>query len=576
MSYEEKARKNISNFYDDSPMPGGYNFNHVKTLKMIDAYYQSKYMTGDKDELGYRKFFFNIVKPACDIATKFVDLDTKDIILMPEGRDDELACWFMEKRLKQWLKEENFGVLLNEIAHDFPKYGHVVIKKSKDGWKKLNIQNLRLEPTARTLNQSPYVYEVLSMGKHEIEDMGWDTEELFSRGDEQTFLIYECYNRVGKKWKKTVYGDLYSTYTKDGINRSVETEIDYQNDKYVGALVLNESEVDALPYRELKWEEVPGRWLGYGFVEYLEENQIAVNEAENLERKGLMFTSLKLYQTRDESLGGSNVLTNTQNGDILKVESEITPIAMEERNLAAFNNTRTNWSLNIERKTFTSDITTGASLPSRTPLGVANLQASFASSYFEFKRENFGLFLKALLFEDIIPDFARKNSKAHTLIFASSEKDIEQLDELISETLVNEQSLNYAMKTGFFFSREEREAVKQLILQDLKKRKNRNIDIPANVYKNAKYYIDIEITGEGVDNGTKSQVLQLALQIVGTNPGIVQDPVSKQILTNLLALGGISSINLNIPASAQVPQQVAGSLAKPQAMQGNMATTQTI
>ena len=50
MSYEEKARENISAFYDDVPMPGGYTFNHPATLKMIDAYYQSKYLTLDRPQ----------------------------------------------------------------------------------------------------------------------------------------------------------------------------------------------------------------------------------------------------------------------------------------------------------------------------------------------------------------------------------------------------------------------------------------------------------------------------------------------------------------------------------------------
>lgn len=560
-------------------MPGGYSHYLPETLKMIDLYYNSKYKTGDKDNLGYRKFFYNIVKPTCDIATKFIDLDTKDIIVMPEGSDDELPTWFMEKKLRMWLEDNDFGCLLNEIGFNYPKYGHVVIKKGKE-LELVNIQNLRVDPAAEDLDDSPFVYELLQMTKGELMKMNWDTEELFSRGDDQTFLIYDCYEMDGDKWNRTVYGDLFSTKAQNGINRSVESEINTKND-FFGSLVLYEEEVDELPYRELKWECVPGRWLGFGFVEYLEENQVSINEAENLERKGLYFTSLKLFQTRDETVAGQNILTATQNGDILQVSSEITPIAMEERNLAAFNNTRNGWNSNTERKTFTTDITTGASLPSRTPLGVAQMQAAGASTYFELKRENFGLFIKELIMKDVIPSFVKDTRKEHVLMFAHSEKDIARLDDMIAKSLVEQATIDYAMKTGFFPSMEQRQNMEAKIKQDLSRNKNRYLKIPKDYYTNAKYHIKLNITGENVDNGAKSQVLQLALQIIGTNPQIVQNPVTKGMLFSLLSLGGISPVELGMMDEAPAPEmpmqqmEVAGSMAKPTAQKPAMMPSTT-
>jgi hypothetical protein len=554
LSYETNARTNISKFYDPVQLPGGYLFNHVDTLKLIDLYYNSKYKTGQYDVLGYRKFFYNIVKPACDIATKFIDLDTKDIILIPEGNDDELKVWFMQKKLKQWLKDTDFGSLLNEIAFDLPKYGSVVIKKGKKEWKKVNLQNLRFDTSVSSLKNSPYVYEVLSMARHEVDEMNWDTTDLYARGDDPTLLIYDCYERKGSKWKRIVYGDLYSSKKHGGINRAVESEINDKTD-YYGSTILYEETVSELPYRELHWERVPGRWLGYGFVEYLEENQIATNEAENLERKGLMFTSLKLYQTRDESIGGSNILTSTQNGQILKIDSEITPISMEERNLGAFNNTRSNWVSNTERKTFTTDITTGANLPSRTPLGVANLQASLASSYFELKRENFGLFIKKLLIDDIIPSFVKENSKEHILMFAYSEQDLDLLDELIADITVGNAENDYAERTGFFPSTQQREQAKQQIKDSLRKNKNRYLTIAKDLYRNAKYFVDVLVTGEQIDNGAKSQIIQTLLTIIGQNPMALQNPVTKSLIFNLAGLGGISPADLGLMNQQSNDQQ---------------------
>lgn len=564
---EEQARKNIASFYEDIDMPGGYKFNHVETLRMIDLYYNSKYKTGDKDALGLKKFFYNVVKPACDIATKFIDLDTKDIILNPEHANDEFRVWVMQRKLKQYLKDNGFASLLNDLAFNLPKYGRDVVKKDKTGkWCRVNIQNLRFNTSVKKLADSEFVYELLKMSRTDIKKMGWDEEqvtELFDRGYDQTFLIYECYDKTVDGWKRTIRADLYSTKRGEGINRAVESELS-ERDDYYGALILLEDTVYELPYRDdLIWEQVPGRWLGLGFVEYLEEDQIATNEAENLERKGLAVSSLQLLQTRDENVGGQNVLANAQNGDIIKVDSEITKVDLAERNLAAYNNTRNNWKASVERKTFTTDITTGANLPSRTPLGVANLQVSLATSYFDLKRENFGIFIKNLVMNDIIPDFEKDTNPEHILTFLGSDEEIERLDGIITQRYMDDAVLDYALKTGYFPSQVERERVKAEIQSDLRRNKNRYLKIGEGWYRNAKYIVDVNVTGESIDNGARNQVLQLALQILGTNPAILQNPVTKKIFFAILSMGGISPIDLGM---TEVPQVQPGMMEQMGAM----------
>ncbi len=567
---DKDYRKNIELLYDKVEMPGGWQFDHVDTLKTIDLYYNSKYKTGAFDSRGFRKFFYNIVKPACDIATKFVDLDTKDIILVPTDAEHELKVWLMQKRLKQWLKEVGFGKLMNEIAFDFPKYGHIVIKKVGRKWKKVSLQNLYLDPTTRALKDSPFIYEQNILSKDEIDSMGWngDVDELYERGKEESFLIFECYTKNGDKWTREIKADLYTTKNNGKINRSLEAKLN-QKEGYVPALTLDTRDVEELPYRELKWEEIPGRWLGFGFVEYLEDNQIATNEAENLERKGLMFTSLKLYQTRDESIGGSNILTDAENGDILKVESEITPVQMEERNLAAFNATRTRWSENTQRKTFSQDIASGDNLPSRTPLGVANLQAGMVVSYFEFKRENMGLFLKELFENDIIPDFQEDNKKEHILTFLGSDEEIDKLDKVITKSIIDNAIAEEAMKTGFFPSVDAVEDARNRLTKSLKGKNNRYLKIQEGLYKNAKYFVDVLITDEQVDIASQNGVLQFALQTIATNPAILQNKTTRTIFFGLLSNKGLSPTSLNLLSenidTTPVPQ--AGSMSSPTPIQ---------
>jgi len=560
-------------------MPGGYSFDHINTLKTIDLYYNGKFKTGAFDSRGRRKFFFNVVKPPCDVATKFIDLDTKDVILHSDRSGDELKVWLMQRKLKQWMKDEGFGKILNQIAHDYPKYGHVVVKIVGDDVKKVNLHNIRLDPTVECMEDSSFVYELHVMSPKEIDDMGWDTTELYARGEDSEYLVYECYEKSGKKWKRTIQADVFAKQ-KGGkyTNRSVEALINEEAD-YAQPLTIHTDTVKELPYRELKWENVPGRWLGLGFVEYLEDNQIATNEAENLERKGLALSALQLLQTRDDSVGGSNILTDAENGDIIKSETEITPIATEQRNLAAFNATRGRWDQNGDRKTFSFDISRGENLPSRTPLGVANISAGMVTSYFELKREQFGIFVTELIREDVIPSFQNQNSKEHILTFLGSDEELDKLDKTIIDAYVGNAIMKHANKTGFFPSRAQVLDAKIRAQEVLKKQKNRYVKVPENYYRDAKYTIDVNTTGEQFDTGAMSQSINLALQTLSGNPAIMQNKGTRTLYFKLLSMAGLSPIDLNVVSddldANPLPQ--GGSLSQPgQGQVGTLPVTNQV
>lgn len=579
MATDSYHRKLIASTYDNVEMPGGYIFNQIETLKMIERMYNSKFKTGQYDPQGFRKFFYNVVKPTCDIATKFIDLDTRDILLTPEHSNDELRVFLMQRRLKQWLKDVDFGVRLNEITQVIPKDGHFILKKSKEGWKMVPLLNIRNNPAAKGMVTDDFA-EIYSMSYGELEDMGWMTDELLARGKMEEYIVYDCFTRNGKKWKREVKADLWSKRRDGGGTiRSVESEVNNRGTDWLGSITIYEEEVSKHNYRELKWEDVAGRAMGRGYVEYLEDNQIARNETENLERKSHAFHSTPLLQTRDEEIAGKNVLLY-QPGDILKATSEITPVANEARNLPQFQETRQNWDSNTERKTFTSDITTGASLPSRTPLGVANLQASLATSFFERKREEIGLFLKRLLLDDIIPDFKHDTALEHTMVFSCADEESSYLDDAITAALVGQKIQEYSERTGWFPSSEEREYARMQVKDHLKGNKNRFLKIPDGFWKQAHYMVDINITGESADVGVKGQVLQLALQILGSNPAVTQNPATRQIFFKFLAMGGINPAEIGLtyqPAGQEgAMPPMAGSMAKPGAMTGQMPSSTPI
>ena len=60
-------------------MAEGYDFSQYGTLRTIELYHNSRFLSGNKDSLGREKPFFNICKFRVNVATRATDLDTKDV-----------------------------------------------------------------------------------------------------------------------------------------------------------------------------------------------------------------------------------------------------------------------------------------------------------------------------------------------------------------------------------------------------------------------------------------------------------------------------------------------------------------
>ena len=93
-------RNEVKDFNETSvEVVSGYNHNQAEVLKRIELYYSSKFETGSKDSEGFRKFFYNVVHFPCQVATKNIDLDTKDFRLIPESAEAQIPTLILQKEL---------------------------------------------------------------------------------------------------------------------------------------------------------------------------------------------------------------------------------------------------------------------------------------------------------------------------------------------------------------------------------------------------------------------------------------------------------------------------------------------
>lgn len=554
MIHEDKVRENIRLYHSPVEMPGGYNFHTVNTLKRIALYYNSRFESGNTDEMGNIKYFYNIVKPACDIASKMIDIDTKDVLLIPEQNDDYRISWLMQKDLKQYFKETEFGRFLNSVSYNLPIWGHTFIKRLKQGdWTKVNIMNMRFDPSSQSQETDTFMYEVHTMTKRAIKNMPWDEEakeELFARNkEEQRFLVYECYDindeEGGKMWKRTFRADLFKSKGTNG--ETIDTAESLMNEEldYMPSVLLHEDEMDELPYRELRFEEVDGRRLGMGFVEYLFDNQMKVNEIENLEGRALAINSLVLFQTTDENIG-RNLLDEKQNGDVITSPSGLSPIPVENRNLSGFNNQKTRWDNNTREKTFSTDVVRGESMPSGTTLGATQIAAGMVASYFDIKRENFGMFIKSLILDDILPHFKKVKSKEHIVKFIGSDAEIEKLYGAVADATLKKKLFEYLRKNGLVPNKVIIDQQREKIVNQLRKRKDIFFKVKEAAYSDVKVKVDVVITGESMNVGSRVNTLQVGLQILAANPQIMENKAMRTMFFKMISLSGISPNEIDL------------------------------
>lgn len=535
---------------------------HNKLLNLIDCYWNSKFAENPYDSRGFRKPFLNAVRVPTFVGAKATDLDTKNIKIYSEAGHDYKKAYIFNKELKFWFKENNFDFILNQITYNRPKYGSILLKKVKDKIFFVPNEN-NYSPVDSEALGTPMV-EYHEKAFSEVEKMGWDN----------TKQAIDLCKAVGKE--KLICWEISGEVDDDDYKYRIVAGLEYGKKIY---LASSNTETQ---YKKLNWENIPGRHQGRGVVEEQFESQIAINENEYLFRLGLQWTARKLYQSKDVQ-AARNLLLDAYNGDVLAVNSPIEPIAMEERNLSAFQYADNKWQSHSAQQSFSSDIMRGETPVSGTPATTSVLQAQQAGGYYALKRQDYGIFIKEVIEDWVLPEFKKAKSKEHTVHLMKLLGDDNASSILFNSFLgaeVNKKVIDFMMK-GKVLTAQELELVKGLTAEKLK---SKDLIIPENFY-DFKYSIDVVVTGEQVDLAQRATALQTAFQVIGSNPAVLQDPTVRRTYFKLLEATGVNPAELydeempNLQNSIQnaAPAQRGGSLAKvaPPTPQGATASVPT-
>lgn len=568
----------------------GYVFSQYDTLKRIHLYLNSQF---ENQQLfnGRRKLFFNISKYRCEVATRMLNFDTKDLRLIAENFESSMGAFLLSKEFQAWLKSSAFARTLNQIAEQLPRYGSYVIKKTEGGASKVDLRRFALDPTVDRVWQSPFVIQKHYMTASQVRrKKGWNEEakkrllatdptviekpayedgKVISRtGSSNYYEIYERYGEVRKSWITGKQED-YDTIVRGVFitSQSIGPVSGQAGQGTAGSSYVPNDQAEILfggewvketwPFYDFHYYKTEGRWLGVGVVEDLFTAQERENEMSNQKRISMEISALQIFQTNAATIL-QNLLTDMRNGDVVKIAGtgQLSPVATEARDLGSFTQEEQRYDQLADRLSFAYDATRGESLGKSTPATNAVLQNNAATGVFDFKKENIGIDLRYFLLEWVLPQLKKDLTPEHILRFTGSMSDMRKVDDAIVESMTRAETMDRLLNGNIVTDQDKQTIQDQIRVQLSKRGAERWIKVVEGFYKNVEADFDFIITNEQKDVQTMASNLFTILSAVAGNPAMLQNPLTKALLKKYSEMIGIPAVELDFAdADAQDMEQ---------------------
>jgi len=464
--------------------------------------------------------------------------------------------WFLDRQFKNWVRDNNYGEVVDELIADFNKYGTCVSKKVGDTILRVPLRSLRNDQSAKSLMESvkggvPVIeehnYSFIEMQEYKNV---WEIPDYF----DGKRCVYEMYSYVKKEELFACQGKDMGKYDGKGDEMVLTMAIlmpsgkeTYDKRKKYEERILFIEQIDKLPYDEGHNERQDGRWLSVGEVEKQLENQIARNVTTNLRRRAMFHASRNIYQTQGDVIA-KNLVKEVQDGDVMQVgmNGALTRIDTSTRSLSDFSQDDQVWESNSEKQSFAFESATGEGFASGTPFRLGAMLSNSVMNYFDGKRDKLGFFLKETFYSKMIPIF-QKRSKDDILVLSQSEDGYNNIKALFTEMYTNNHYAQLVLSPDYF-DKESLSTIEQIKIEvenNIIKSPFIFVQIPKQVYKNAKYTIDLNLTNESRSPADVESDTTL-YSILAQNG----DPRAEKVLERLLASRGK---NINSIAGVKAP-----------------------
>lgn len=588
----EIVRKAETNYLQGNTNLGKYvNWSMHDTIERIDAYLNSKHISGDTDSLGREKPFFNIVTAAVNIWYRATDIDRKDIKFVPTKQSSVVLAFVANVILQNWMDKNRFGQFLNAWGRSLARYGSAIpkfVEKGKELTPSIIPWNRYIADPVQ-FDALPHI-EKFYMTPAQLRKMENYDQDVVS----QLLESHTTRKTLDKMEKDTmsefielyeVHGELDSRLLEDDPDEGIDDkDIKYRQQMHVVSYVRENGTGEGKgeyadftlfkgpeskdPYMITHLIEEDGRTLGIGAVEYLFDAQWQQNHTVKNMKDTLDLASKLIFQTADSNFAGRNVLSAIETGDVLVYakDAPLSRVANDKPDIAALQNYGQMWRNLSQDITSTPDAMRGNTLPSGTPYALGQLLAQQSNSLFEIMTENKGLAIEDMMRSYVIPHIRKQLKHKDEIAAILDDAGIQEIDSIYIPAQAvkryneraKEMVLNGENPMPFDPAIEEG-ALKQSMASLGNKRFFKPDELDEKTWDDILSdfewdSIRVEVTNENNDKQAVLTTLNSVLQTIATNPMILQDPNAKMILSAILTeTGRISPLQLQT-ASAQTPQ----------------------
>ena len=412
-------------------------FNMNDTMNLVRLYLNNK--TRD----GQMKYFFNITQQIINNAKKAEDIDTKDMIIVSDSPNYFWQSLLLRGQNRKWMKMVDFGTTLNRMTEVRNTFGGVLVKKAT---KKVNGQN------------------VADIQVMQWSDAYFDPNDLTS-GTKMFLMDYPEYEirpllneKQKEEWDKAPEDErkcymVYGYLPKEYIDDSLTNDYVYQWHKIVQIedkmYAIDQSIMDRDIFRYKQYQprygfSNPYNIMGKGTVEtalmaQMMSNLMLNKQVDILEVAGNVL--LRTEQGANANAMQGSTMFELQNGS--QLPEGVSPVELMPA--SAFNG-MTNFMQGIRQDmkdaTSSQDVVSGAMPPSGTPLGSVQIVNSEARGFYDYMREEMGLFINELYRDWILPDLGKQLKGNESVILEYNPEELLKID----QRLVEQQSSKMLVK----------------------------------------------------------------------------------------------------------------------------------
>jgi hypothetical protein len=551
-------------------------------INTIEAYLNSKHISGEYDDLDREKPFFNIVLAARNIWVKATDLDRKNIRAKATKAKDELASFLFTMHLNKWMKDENFGKFLNDWGIQLASFDSSVVKfvEKKDGlkFKVCNWNNLIVDVVDFYSNP---VIEILELTPAQLKQNKTYDREIVQK------LLSSLNPREGtdkqKKDQKSNYIKIYEVHGELPLSYLTGKEED--EDEYVQQMhvitfleskeagkfddfTLFSSREKQNPYMlTYLIPNVDGSISLNGAVKTLFQAQWMVNSTAKAIKDQLDLASQLVFQTSDGNFVGQNFLSQITTGQILihKENQPLTQVANNSHDISALQSFGQQWQNIAQEISSTPDAMMGKQPPSGTAYRQTALVQQQASSNFDIMIQNKGLFIEEMMRKYITPYVLKQMDTAEEIRTTLDAYGIDKIDQMYigyqAVKRFNDKAIEAVLNdTELPDINQEVMGVKAELNRQGSTRYLKPSDIATKTWKEVlgdfEATVEYEITGENKDKQSALDTLSNVFRDLIAMQGMPMSPEQKIVFNKILNLTGeINPLELGNTPSQPMPQQ---------------------